>query len=78
MIVVGEDAAAVERFRGIPRVGSVSSEGLELTVRGVGSDFVTNVIEALADHRIRVVDFRTELPTLEDVFLKLTGHTIRD
>ena len=26
----------------------------------------------------RVTDFRTELPTLEDVFLKLTGHAIRD
>jgi hypothetical protein len=25
-----------------------------------------------------VIDFRTELPTLEDVFLKLTGHLIRD
>jgi hypothetical protein len=22
--------------------------------------------------------FRTEVPTLEDVFLKLTGHAIRD
>jgi hypothetical protein len=25
-----------------------------------------------------VTDFRTVLPTLEDVFLKLTGHSIRD
>jgi hypothetical protein len=24
------------------------------------------------------VDFRTVLPNLEDVFLKLTGHSIRD
>ena len=39
---------------------------------------MTQVIQCLAEHRIRVMDFRTELPTLEDVFLKLTGHTIRD
>jgi hypothetical protein len=25
-----------------------------------------------------VTDFRTVLPTLEDVFLVLTGHSIRD
>jgi len=25
-----------------------------------------------------VADFRTVLPTLEDVFLALTGHSIRD
>jgi ABC-2 type transport system ATP-binding protein len=36
------------------------------------------VIQSLADNTIRVTDFRTELPTLEDVFLKLTGHSIRD
>ena len=47
-------------------------------VRGRGDDLVTQVIHCLAEHRIRVIDFRTELPTLEDVFLKLTGHTIRD
>ena len=29
-------------------------------------------------HRIRVTEFRTIIPTLEDVFLKLTGHSIRD
>ena len=27
---------------------------------------------------LRVRDFRTVIPTLEDVFLKLTGHGIRD
>ena len=57
---------------------SVSSQGLELTVRGTRGDLVTQVIQCLAEHRIRAIDFRTELPTLEDVFLKLTGHAIRN
>ncbi len=66
------------RFREIPQAESVSSQGAELTIRGRGDDLVTEVIHCLAEHRIRVIDFRTELPTLEDVFLKLTGHSIRD
>ena len=76
--VVTADSRAPERFRAIPQVQSVSGEGVQLTIRGQGDDLVTHVIHCLAEHRIRVIDFRTELPTLEDVFLKLTGHLIRD
>jgi len=78
VIVVTEDSAAADRFRAIPQVESVSSQGLAFTIRGRGDDLVTHVIHCLAEHRIRVTDFRTELPTLEDVFLRLTGHQIRD
>ena len=39
---------------------------------------MTEVIECLSEHRIRVTEFRSELPNLEDVFLRLTGHSIRD
>jgi ABC-2 type transport system ATP-binding protein len=48
----------------------------ELT--GEGDDFVTDVIHRIARDGARVRGFRTEVPTLEDVFLKLTGHAIRD
>ena len=78
VIMVCEDSTAGERFRAIPQVQSVNIEGLQLTIRGVGSDLVTHVIQCVAEHRMRVNDFRTELPTLEDVFLKLTGHMIRE
>jgi ABC-2 type transport system ATP-binding protein len=76
--VATEDATAPERFRAIPQVQSVSAQGVHLTIRGRGDDLVTQVIHSLAEHRMRVIDFRTEMPTLEDVFLKLTGHMIRD
>jgi ABC-2 type transport system ATP-binding protein len=56
----------------------MTSQGAQVTLRGRGDDLVTHVIQCLAEHRIRVIDFRTEVPTLEDVFLRLTGHTIRD
>ena len=47
-------------------------------LRGEGDDFVTDVIHRIANEGIRVRGFRTEMPTLEDVFLKLTGRAIRD
>jgi ABC-2 type transport system ATP-binding protein len=65
-------------LEGIPSVEAVSSEGLSHRVSGSGEDFVTDIIHLVSQQGLRVSDFRTVLPTLEDVFLKLTGHTIRD
>jgi hypothetical protein len=53
------------------------SEDSVLTVRGDGAELMTSVIQCLADGQIRVTDFQTVVQTLEDVFLKLTGHTNR-
>ena len=47
-------------------------------LRGEGDDFVTDVIHRIARDGARVRGFRTEVPSLEDVFLKLTGRAIRD
>ena len=69
---------AEARFRAIPQVESVSWHDGRFTIRGRGDDLVTHVIECLAEHRMKVTDFRTERSTLEDVFLKLTGHSIRN
>jgi ABC-2 type transport system ATP-binding protein len=78
VIVTTDDPSAEERFRTVPRVESVTNHGPHLTIRGKGEDLVTQVIQCVAEHRVRVSDFRTEVPTLEDVFLRLTGHKIRD
>jgi ABC-2 type transport system ATP-binding protein len=78
-VVLATDAPrAAERFRAIPRVEEVAYAESRFTIRGRGEDFVTEVIQCLSEHRMRVTEFRTVLPTLEDVFLKLTGHSIRD
>jgi ABC-2 type transport system ATP-binding protein len=78
VVLVTDDPNAEERFRTIPRVESVSRKDSRYTIRGQGEDLVTEVIQCLSENRIRVTDFRTVLPNLEDVFLKLTGHSIRD
>ena len=54
------------------------SGGTTHVLRGEGDGFVTEVIHSIAREGVRVTGFRTEVPTLEDVFLKLTGHGIRD
>src|SRR6185436_19257442 len=72
------DGSAAERFEAIPGVESVTWQGSQYTIRGRGGDLVTHVIQCLAEHRIQVTSFKTELPNLEDVFLTLTGHSIRE
>jgi ABC-2 type transport system ATP-binding protein len=65
-------------FRTIRGVQEVTGAGTRFTIRGSGEDLVTEVIHCLSENQIRVTDFRTILPNLEDVFLKLTGHSIRE
>ncbi|MGA2889076.1 MAG: ABC transporter ATP-binding protein [Terracidiphilus sp.] len=78
VILDTDNPTAEEHFNAIPRVESAVRTGLRFTIRGRGDDLVTDVIHCLSENRIRVTDFRTILPNLEDVFLKLTGHFIRE
>ncbi|HXE80403.1 MAG TPA: ABC transporter ATP-binding protein [Vicinamibacterales bacterium] len=78
-VILATDAPDAERhLRSLPRIAAVERHGRYITVRGSSDDLVTSVIHCLSEHGIRVDDFRTETPTLEDVFLTLTGHSIRD
>lgn len=78
VVLSTDDPNAEERLRAVPRFEAITSTDSRLTIRGSGDDFVTDVIHCLLEYRIKVTDFRTVLPNLEDVFLKLTGHSIRD
>jgi ABC-2 type transport system ATP-binding protein len=78
VVLATSDPAAEERFRTIPRIESVVRSDLQFTIRGRGEDLATEVIHCLSESRIRVTDFRMIVPNLEDVFLKLTGRSIRD
>ena len=78
-VVLATDALnAAEHFRVIPGVEEVICSNSQFTIRGRGDDLVTEVIHCLSENQMRVTDFRTILPNLEDVFLKLTGRSIRD
>ena len=78
-VMLTTDAPGAEtRFHEIPRVAAVECDRPHYTIRGAGEDLVTDVIQCLSEHGMRVTEFRTVLPNLEDVFLKLTGHSIRN
>src|SRR6185436_18172805 len=70
VVLVTDDPSARERFEQIPGVDAVTAVDGRYTLRGRGEDVVTDVIQCLSEHRIKVTEFRTELPNLEDVFLK--------
>jgi ABC-2 type transport system ATP-binding protein len=72
------DGDARSRLAAIPGLESIEQDGSRLTLRGRSEDFVTDVIHCISEHRIHVKGFRTEAANLEDVFLKLTGRSIRD
>src|SRR6202161_11101 len=78
VVLATDDPIAEERFLAIQGGEAVIRNDVRFTIRGRGDDFVTETIHCLSENRIRVTDFRTILPNLEDVFLKLTGHSIRD
>ena len=78
-VVLATDAPnAVELFRAVPGVEAVTQAGTQFTILGRNDDLATAVIHCLSENRMRVTDFRTIAPNLEDVFLKLTGHSIRE
>jgi ABC-2 type transport system ATP-binding protein len=78
VVLVTEDASAADGLARVRHLSSMNRDGTRYTLHGKGEEFVSEIIGALSEHRVRVTDFRTVLPTLEDVFLKLTGHFIRD
>jgi ABC-2 type transport system ATP-binding protein len=78
VVLVTGDTSAGDYFQTIPGVESVTRAGTQFTIRGQGDNLVSDVIHCLSENRIRVTDFRTIVPNLENVFLKLTGRSIRE
>ena len=65
-------------LRAIPGASRVDREGNMITARGPGDGLVSAVVNALETSGVRFRDLRTEQPSLEDVFLALTGTAMRE
>lgn len=65
------------QLRGVDGVTSVSQEHNHVTVSGHGP-LLARVAAALAQHNVAPADLRVDHASLEDVFLALTGRTIRN
>ena len=78
VVLTTTDVSVEGQLQALPGVERVERHDNRFTIQGRGDDFVGAVINGVSAHGIRVQDFRTIHPTLEDVFLRLTGHSIRD
>ena len=76
VVVTTAHPAAEAIFAALPGV-HVDRRDEAIAIRGRGDDLVTSVVQCIAREAILVSDLRTEAPTLEDVFLTLTGETVR-
>jgi ABC-2 type transport system ATP-binding protein len=61
----------------VPEVHRITRHGPRIEVEGSGP-VLARVAAALVQHGIVPSDLRTEQPTLESVFLKLTGHSVHE
>jgi len=78
-VVFGVDGRFDERaLQVIPGVTKVERIGERGVVYGQGDGLVGRVVNALETGGIRFRDLRTEQPSLEDVFLALTGKEMRE
>lgn len=76
--VINPSEAIAERFRAIQGVKSVTQNGATYTiVSGAGSGNLNRVLE-VAQQSGGISNISADKPTLEDVFLTLTGKTLRD
>jgi ABC-2 type transport system ATP-binding protein len=62
----------------LPGVDQVEVNGDRVIVSGRGERFISTVVAALELAQVPFKDLRTEQPTLEDVFLTLTGREMRE
>jgi ABC-2 type transport system ATP-binding protein len=65
-----------ERLEKVSGVTAVTQHNQHITISGNGP-LLANVAAALAQHNIAPTDLRVQHANLEDVFLALTGRTIR-
>jgi ABC-2 type transport system ATP-binding protein len=77
VVITTEHPQAADLLARVAGVASAVREGPTVVVRATSVDIMTGLIECLAERKIAVTDLRTIVPTLEDVFLKLTGHSVR-
>ena len=73
-----DDRFDEEPLRAAPGVTRVERIGERVVVYGQGDGLVGGVVNALEAGSVRFRDLRTEQPSLEDVFLALTGREMRE
>lgn len=72
-------ADQVEAFSELPNIISVENTGSQIVIRSAnGKNNLENVLETLKRLQLSYGKIYSELPTLNDVFLEITGKELRD
>lgn len=75
----GDAAAAADAVTWVPTAHEITADGDVLTFRaGHGDAVMPEVVRALDATGIRLRSVRVDRPSLDDVFLSLTGRSLRD
>ncbi len=72
-VIFSTDHPDLSWLSNVPNVRAITRKGPRVEVEGNGP-VLAMVAVSLAEHNITPADLRMEQPTLEDVFLKLTGQ----
>ena len=75
----GLDDEAIDKVKSLSNVYNTAYDGNTLKVEaGAGTHNVIDIVNILQDKGYRLKKIYSEQPTLNDVFLELTGKTLRD
>ncbi|NOX62690.1 MAG: ABC transporter ATP-binding protein [Chloroflexi bacterium] len=70
------DAVELETLKALPTATFVEKRGEMITLYGRDEQLIVDVVKTLTNHRIRFRHLQIAQPSLEDVFLTLTGKRI--
>ena len=72
-----DDARTPDVLGACPSVRRVERIDRAWLVHGEGDGLLDEVLACITSHRVHVTDVHSRAATLEDVFLRLTGHAVR-
>ena len=78
VVFTAEDTIDPRQLESVASVSRVEASGDRVIVHGQGDRLVSEVVRAVEDRGWRFRDLRSEQPTLDDVFLALTGRALRE
>ena len=77
--VASDDGRVSALLAGCRSVTSVTAAGAAAwDVHGTSPEFLDDVLGCLSTNGVHVTAVQSQAATLEDVFLRLTGHSLRD
>ena len=78
LVFTTQEGQELPDLSGLAAVSRIERSGERVIVYGQGRRFASQVVAALEDAEVDILDLRTEQANLEDVFLRLTGREMRD